>query len=203
MVDHHRPLPPLTEEVREAARKRPGGWVYAVDPEFDGSASVPRRGIIGAWRVDGLGRLTGEFKHNPEYVPSEGALELPVPTDELDETLQRAAYRQADEGEVLAAVLDAELWLPSSGRPGLLSVADDRGGWVIQAFSSLEHAESSSKERLAEHAPEDTAAWQRRAGRELAAAWPVGHDLEVNPGSPTAVRITGAQLRAAAVNRDA
>src|SRR3954470_11215798 len=152
VVDHHRPLPPLTEDVREAARKRPGGWVYAIDPEFDGSTSVPRRGIIGAWRVDGLGRLTGEFKHNPEYVPSAGALELPSPTDELDETLQRAAYRRADEDEVLAAVLAAKLWLPSCGRPGLLSIPDDRGGWVIQAFSSREHAEAAAKERPTEHA---------------------------------------------------
>jgi hypothetical protein len=191
-------MPPLTEDVREAARKRPGGWVYAIDPEFDGSASVPRRGIIGAWRVDGLGRLTGEFKHNPEYVPSAGALELPMPTDELDETLQRAAYRRADEDEVLAAVLAAELWLPCSDVPGLLSIPDDRGGWVIQAFSSLEQAEAAAKDRPTEHAPEDTSGWQRRFGRDLAAAWPAGHDLEVNPGSPTAVRITGAQLREAA-----
>lgn len=169
--------------------------MYAIDPEFDGSTSVPRRGIIGAWRVDGLGRLTGEFKHNPEYVPSAGALELPSPTDELDETLQRAAYRRADEDEVLAAVLAAELWLPCSASPGLLSIPDDRGGWVIQAFSSLEQAEAAAKDRPTEHSPEDTSGWQRRFGRDLAAAWPAGHDLEVNPGSPTAVRITGAQLR--------
>jgi hypothetical protein len=202
VVDHHRPLPPLTEEVREAARRRPGGWVYAIDPEFDGSGSVPRRGIIGAWRVDGLGRLTGEFKHNPDYVPSAGALKLPAPTDDLDATLQRAAYRRANEGEVIDAVLDAELWLPSSGVPGLLSVPDDRGGWVIRAFSSREHAESST-DRLADHAPEDTREWQCRRGRDLAAAWPAGHDLEVNPGSPTAVRIPGAQLRRAAADKTA
>ncbi len=97
MVDHSRPLPPLTEEIREAARKRPGGWVYAIDLEHEGSGTVPRRGIIGAWRVDGLGRLTGEFRHNPDYVPSAGALRLPPPTDGLDEMLQRAAYRTVDE----------------------------------------------------------------------------------------------------------
>jgi hypothetical protein len=200
LVDHHLPLPPLTEEIREAARRRPGGWVYAVDPEFEGATAVPRRGIIGAWRVDGLGRLTGEFKHNPEYQPSSGALALPEPTDSLDATLQRAAYRRADEVEVLEAVLEAELWLPSSREPGLLSVPDDRGGWVIRAFSSREHAESGA-DRLADHAPEDTCGWQCRRGRDLAAAWPAGHDLEVNPGSPTAVRIPGAQLRRAAADR--
>ena len=45
--------------------------------------------------------------------------------------LQRAAYRRVDEVEVLEAVLEAELWLPCSGVPGLLSVPDDRGGWAI------------------------------------------------------------------------
>jgi hypothetical protein len=197
VVDHNRPLPPVTEEIREAARKRPGGWVYAIDPEHDQSGSVPRQGIIGAWRVDGLGRLTGEFRHNPDYVPSAGALQLPPPTDDLDATLQRAAYRRADDGEVLEAVLAAELWLHASNRPGLMSVPDERGGWVIQAFSSKGHAEAAVRDRPSEHIPEDLAGWQQRFGHELAVAWPAGHDLEINPGSPASARIRGEQLRAA------
>lgn len=197
MVDHNRPLPPITEEIREDARKRPGGWVYAIDPEQDAGSTVPRQGIIGAWRVDGLGRLTGEFRHNPDYVPSAGALRLPEPTDELDAVLQRAAYRQADEAEVLEAVLRAELWLAGSSTPGLLSVSDDRGGWVIQAFSARRHAEEAAAAGTSEHLPADTAGWQRRYGHELAVAWPVGHDLEINPGGPASVRIRGEQLRGA------
>lgn len=197
MVDQSRPLPPVTEEIREAARKRPGGWVYAVDPEHDSDSAVPRQGIIGAWRVDGLGRLTGEFRHNPDYVPSAGALRLPEPTDALDEMLHRAAYRQAEADEVLEAVLATELWLPAGSSPGLLSVPDDRGGWVIHAFSSRTHAEAAAQGRFSEHPPEDIAGWQRRYGHELAAAWPVGHDLEINPGGPASVRIRGDQLRGA------
>lgn len=195
MVDHHRPLPPVTEEIREAARKRPGGWVYAIDPEHDTDSSVPRQGIIGAWRVDGLGRLTGEFRHNPDYVPSAGALQLPPPTDGLDEILQRAAYKTAEDDEVLEAVLAADLWLHASTRPGLLSVPDERGGWVIHAFSCREHAEAAMRDRPSEHIPEDIAGWQQRRGYELAAAWPVGHDLEINPGGPASARIRGEQLR--------
>lgn len=203
MVDHRRPLPALTEEIRESARKRPGGWVYAVDPEFDSDGSAPRRGIIGAWRVDGLGRVTGEFRHNPEYVPSAGALRLPPPTDSLDGVLQRAAYRLADDAEVLEAVLESELWLAASAVPGLLSVSDERGGWLIHAYSSREHAEAAARERPSEHASEDTAGWQRRRGHDLAAAWPAGHDLEINAGAAASVRVTGAQLRAAAADRAA
>jgi hypothetical protein len=202
VVDHSRPLPPLTEEIREAARKRPGGWVYAIDPEHEGSGTVPRRGIIGAWRVDGLGRLTGEFRHNPDYVPSAGALRLPPPTDDLDEMLQRAAYRMVEDAELIEAVLETELWLPASSSPGLLSVPDERGGWVIQAFSSLAHAEAAVRDRPLEHLPDDVTGWQRRFGHELARNWPVGHDLEINPGSPASARITGAQLRAGVALRE-
>jgi hypothetical protein len=203
VVDHSRPLPPLTEEIREAARKRPGGWVYAIDPEHDNTGTVPRRGIIGAWRVDGLGRLTGEFRHNPDYVPSAGALRLPPPTDDLDEMLQRAAYRTVEDAELIEAVLSTELWLPASSSPGLLSVPDERGGWVIHAFSSLGHAESATRDRLSDHLPDDITGWQRRFGHELAANWPAGHDLEINPGGAASARITGPQLRQALMNHRA
>jgi hypothetical protein len=195
MVDRHRPLPPLTEEIRDAARRRPGGWVYAVDPEYTAEGSAPRRGIIGAWRVDGLGRLTGEFRHNPDYVPSAGALRLPPPTDPLDEVLQQAAYRLVDDDEVVAAVLDAELLLPQGRSPGLLSVPDERGGWVIQAYSCREQAEAAEQDIVPLSA--EAVGWQRRTGRDLAAGWPAGHDLEINPGSAASIRITGKQLRTA------
>ena len=197
MVDRHRPLPPLTEEVRDAARRRPGGWVYAVDPEFEGEGSVPRRGIIGAWRVDGLGRLTGEFRHNPDYVPSAGALRLPPPTDPLDEVLQQAAYRLVSDDEVVAAVLEAELLLPRGHAPGLLSVPDDRGGWLIHAYSSPEQAAAAEHDPCFTNPTAEAVGWQHRTGRDLARGWPAGHDLEINPGSPASIRITGKQLRTA------
>lgn len=197
MVDHHRPQPPLTEEIREAARRRPGGWAYAVDPEFSGDGAVPRTGVIGAWRVDGLGRLTGEFRHNPDYVPSAGALHLPPPTDPLDGVLQRAAYRLLADEEILAAVLDAELVLPAGRSPGLLSIPDVRGGWVIHAYSSQQQADVGEQDLTVAHAAEDATGWQCRLGRELAEAWPAGHDLEINPGSAASIRITGKQFRMA------
>ncbi len=197
VVDRSRPLPPLTEDLREAARRRPGGWVYAVDPEFEGDRSVPRRGIRGAWRVDGLGRVTGEFRHNPDYVPSAGALRLPEPTDPLDEVLQRAAYRLIGDDEVVAAVLSAELLLPLGTAPGLLSVPDSRGGWVIVAYSSPEQADAAEFDPSFADPSAEAVGWQRRTGRDLATGWPAGHDLEINPGSAASFRITGKQLRAA------
>ncbi|MDQ3222747.1 MAG: hypothetical protein M3Q75_04630 [Gemmatimonadota bacterium] len=33
--------PPITAKLVEAARSRPDGWVYAIDPAFDADAGVP------------------------------------------------------------------------------------------------------------------------------------------------------------------
>jgi hypothetical protein len=96
-------------------------------------------------------------------------------------------------------VLGAELWLPASGSPGLLSVSDERGGWVIQAYTALEHAEAAARDRPNDHLPADITGWQTRSGRELARNWPAGHDLEINPNGPASARISGRQLRAAAL----
>lgn len=201
MVDHRRSLPPLTEEIRDTARRRPGGWVYAVDPAFTDEGSAPRTGIVGAWRVDGLGRITGEFRHNPDYLPSAGALDLPTPTDPLDDLLHHAAYKLADDAAVLTALLDATLLLRVGQHPGLLSVADVRGGWVVHAFTSQSQADTADRDGLGEHPAEDLRGWQRRTGRELAAAWPPGHDLVLNPASPASLRLSGAALRAALAAR--
>ncbi|MGQ0629779.1 MAG: type VII secretion system-associated protein [Sporichthyaceae bacterium] len=195
MAEHPRPQPPLTDEIRDVARRRPGGWVYAVDPAFTDEGSAPRTGIVGAWRVDGLGRITGEFRHNADYVPSAGTLDLPTPTDPLDDLLHHAAYKLADETAVLAAVLDSDLLLRVGQHPGLLSVADGRGGWVVHAFTSQSQADAADQDALGEHPPEDLRGWQRRSGRDLAAAWPLGHDLVLNPASAASLRLSGAALR--------
>ena len=47
--------PPITDALRAQARANPGAWVYAVDPEFDGSERVPPEGIVGDWRSDDRG----------------------------------------------------------------------------------------------------------------------------------------------------
>lgn len=186
MGESSRTIPPITPGMRASARRQPGGWLYAVDPEYDPEGAVPPQGIVGAWRVDDRGEITGEFTHNPTYVPSAKALELPEPTDPLDATLQRAATGRARGGELMQALLDAELWLYAGETPGFFSVPDDGRGKLIYAFSSEEHARSA--------APEITR-WQRIGGRELARSWPAGHELYLNPGTRVAVRIPGEDLR--------
>src|SRR5690606_8946325 len=67
MGEEHEPLPPVTAALRAEAAANPGGWVYSIDAYFSPDGAVPPHGIIGAWKVDGSGLLTGEFKRNPSY----------------------------------------------------------------------------------------------------------------------------------------
>ena len=49
---------------RAEARSHAGGWVYRIDGHVDPAGEVPPEAIIGAWKVDESGELTGEFKRN-------------------------------------------------------------------------------------------------------------------------------------------
>ena len=51
----------------EEARKNPNGWVYVIDGKFGPNDAVPPEAIVGAWKVDASGKLTGEYKANPNY----------------------------------------------------------------------------------------------------------------------------------------
>ena len=59
--------PEPTPAMHEEARRNPGGWVYVVDGTFGPNEVVPADRIIGSWKVDRRGNLTGKFKPNPEY----------------------------------------------------------------------------------------------------------------------------------------
>ena len=57
----------ITPEVIEAARKNPSGWVYKIEGTFGPDEYVPPEAVVGAWKVDDQGNLTGEFLSNPKY----------------------------------------------------------------------------------------------------------------------------------------
>jgi hypothetical protein len=70
------PAPPFPDELLDAAAQAAGGWVYAIDPAQDPDRDVPPERIAGAWAIGPDGRPTGEFRHNPNYQPSEIARRL-------------------------------------------------------------------------------------------------------------------------------
>ena len=53
--------------MHEEAKRNPGGWVYVVDGTFGPNDVVPPDRIIGAWKVDRKGKLTGQYKPNRDY----------------------------------------------------------------------------------------------------------------------------------------
>jgi len=59
----------ITDDVRAAARRNPGGWVYKIEGPFGPDDAVPPEAIVGAWKVDADGELIDEFVLNPNYVP--------------------------------------------------------------------------------------------------------------------------------------
>ena len=59
----------ITEEVIRAAKANPSGWVYKIEGTFGPDESVPPEAIVGAWKVDENGVLTGEFISNPNHRP--------------------------------------------------------------------------------------------------------------------------------------
>jgi hypothetical protein len=59
----------VTPAVVQAARENPGGWVYKIEGNYGPDDAVPAEAIVGAWRVDSSGNLTGEFQRNPRYQP--------------------------------------------------------------------------------------------------------------------------------------
>ena len=59
---------PYPGEIEEAKRF-PDGWVYRIAGGFGPNEGVPPEAIIGAWKVDGSGMITGEFQVNSNYDP--------------------------------------------------------------------------------------------------------------------------------------
>lgn len=59
----------VSVEVLRAAQANPNGWVYKIDGAFGDHDKVPPEAIVGAWKVNAIGELTGEFLENPNYRP--------------------------------------------------------------------------------------------------------------------------------------
>ncbi|MEW1914400.1 type VII secretion system-associated protein [Kitasatospora sp. NPDC085895] len=101
--------PPITDELRQAALQRKGGWLYSVDPAYDPDGPVPGHAVVGAWPVDEHGAI-GPFTHNPNYRPTAQALGLPAPDNPVTAALQAAATGHGSEHDLIAAAR-AHTWI--------------------------------------------------------------------------------------------
>lgn len=118
------------------------------------------------------------------------------PENELEEALLAAA-RDGDRTGLLAALAVGELYLPAAGRPHEGAVALDPGGELELPF--LEHGgvryvpAFTSPNELLRFLPAGTG-YLRIEGRLLAAAWPEGVPLVLNPGGRLGVSIPAEEV---------
>ena len=182
-----RPVPPITDEMREHARVQPDSWLYVLDPAADPDSAVPPELVMGAFPVDSHGVLGELFEHNPRYVPGRpdpgptAPTDPTDPTDPLDVALRELAAGRGSREAVLALLRTAELLLqesPGDGAPedGFVVVATPVGRDVVQAWSSPSQ-------------PGAPAGPQRRRGRELARSLPPDVDVQLNPGSAVPITV--------------
>ncbi|MGW6445428.1 hypothetical protein [Lentzea sp. NPDC055074] len=97
--------PLVTREMRERARRAPSNWLHVVDPAFDG---VSGEAVIGRYLVDARGEITDEYVPNPRYRAPEITFE-----NDLESLMYLVHRGHADKGELVDAVLAAELVLPA------------------------------------------------------------------------------------------
>ncbi|WP_433892984.1 hypothetical protein [Streptomyces sp. CA-111067] len=66
--------PEPSPELVAEARSHPGGWVYEIDGDMvpDPDGDMPPEAIMGAWKVDDRGNLTGDYQANDRYRPPAG-----------------------------------------------------------------------------------------------------------------------------------
>ncbi|MDH6122079.1 type VII secretion system-associated protein [Kitasatospora sp. GAS204B] len=179
-----RPDPPITEELRAAARQRPGTWMYQIDPAYDPAGEVPLQGIIGAWQIDHQGAPV-HYWHNDDYRPSARAQGIAEPDSPAEAALQRAATGHGGERELLDALREGPLLIfAHPEHPGLYIEPGTDGRGTITACTS------------ARHVPSSWPGWLALSGRELAQAAP-GNLLRLNPGSGVSVTLPLDDLLAA------
>ncbi|MEV0050062.1 ADP-ribosylglycohydrolase family protein [Saccharopolyspora shandongensis] len=61
-------VPPITPEMRAAARQRAGGHLYMTDSGFDANGDAPKYATKGAFKVDKDGEIR-DYYANPDYQP--------------------------------------------------------------------------------------------------------------------------------------
>lgn len=157
--------------------------MYAIDPEFAGLETVPPEGIIGAWRADEAGELSGDFTPNPRYVPSPAARGWPVPTTKLERMLQLARAGHATSEQLDHEFADADVVIFSRPEGGLFLAPAKDGGRLAYAFTDTAKAAASGYTDLT-----------TIRGREYAESLPEGVRIALNPGSEVALVIDPADI---------
>lgn len=171
--------PEITTDMRASAKQNPNSWLYVMDPAFEAGDDVPAWGVIGAYPVDANGDIEPEFQPNEQYLPSPQALNLPLPTNELERLMQLVHTKYEPTSVLPAAILKATLYVYADtpdAEPDKLSGFRDADGRVLVPACTAEH-----------EVPASWPAYLELTGRQVVPL--LGeHPLVLNPdGAVTAV----------------
>jgi len=176
--------PPVTEEIRERARRSPNSWIYSVDGAYEAAEEIPPYAVVGAWPVDENGQL-GAFTANDNYRPSPAALQLDLPTDAVDAAVQLAATGHGSEGDVALALAASTIYLPANDDGDLIAYRREDGKEYVAIFTDPNKAPATAAQLL----PTDI--------RSFLAVVPEDTTVAINPGGQVAASFTSGELRAA------
>ncbi|MEU6353681.1 type VII secretion system-associated protein [Streptomyces sp. NPDC047072] len=176
-------IPPLPEDVREAARLAPDHWLGVVDPGWRGEGPPPHWAVVGEWR-SGVSGEVEEWQPNEEYRPSPASLGWPDPTDPVDAAVQAAVTGYAPVSEALLALAGAEVTFlrNTDGDPQPLTSPD--GTPTLPVFTSPAHQ------------PFTISLTHDTLPATVLAAY--GLTLTVNPAGPACLVVTARELLEAA-----
>ena len=183
----HPGLPPLTDAMREQARRQvPDTWLWCADPEVNPNyvEGIPDATLFGAYEVDENGEMTGKTYLNPNYRPGPIRRGFPEPLADLDVVLGYVACGWAPQHRLLTATLDANLVVETDGQGNLRIGVTGDGRRFLAVWTAPGHL------------PQDAASPMQTTGRELVPVL-AGTLLLINPGGQLGVELPGDDLIAA------
>ncbi|MFD5136817.1 type VII secretion system-associated protein [Streptomyces sp. NPDC058378] len=178
-------VPPVPEEIEEAARLAPDHWLGMVDPAWAGEGEPPDWAVVGRWRSGHDGDIE-EWRPNEEYRPSPQALGWSAPTDPVDEAVQLAAtgYGPGEAVTRTLALAEVAVLLAPEGAP--LSATSPDGAAVVPVFTSPTYLHAAGR-----------FGYELAPVRELVDRIPDGHVLYLNPSGPVGMAVETDALRQA------
>ncbi|SHF42918.1 type VII secretion system-associated protein [Streptoalloteichus hindustanus] len=190
--------PEITPEMRRRARAVPNNWLLVTDPGYDTTRGVPAEAVIGRYRVDARGEITGEYVANPRYQPlpdtrAERPSSTPPPrmspTNDLERVIQAVATGASPESALVEALLDHEILVLIRGQ-------SQRGG-LVAAVVTENPAEPPVVQAYTSYLrPPAGAGVYRCQVTEFVDLFRRA-DLRLNPGYEPSVVVRGAQVVAA------
>lgn len=167
----------VPDEIREAGRRAPDHWLGVVDPMWSGEGEPPEWVMVGRWR-SGLDGEIEEWKDNPDYRPSPGALGWPAPTDEVDRAVQLAVTGYGPGEAVTEALLGREVAVLTSPEGGPLCAVTPDGTPVVPLFTSPVFLHTAGR-----------LAFELTTVADLVPQIPDGHALYLNPSGPVSMTL--------------